>query len=56
MLSQKILSKFNIILNENTEFKKNILKIYYTENIGWKLFLKDKSCLYLPDKKKLIKS
>ncbi len=47
----KILSKFNSVLNENTEFKKNILKIYYTENIGWKLFLKDKSCLYLPDKK-----
>ena len=47
----KILSKFNSVLNENTEFKKNISKIYYTENIGWKLFLKDKSCLYLPDKK-----
>ena len=26
-------------------------KIYFSENIGWKIFFKDKSCLYLPIKK-----
>merc|ERR1711991_1311676 len=56
-LEEKALTKFNEILNLHNELKKNIQKVYFTKNIGWKVFFKDKSCLYLPDKKidKIIK-
>jgi len=50
-LEEKALTKFNEILNLHNELKKNIQKVYFTKNIGWKVFFKDKSCLYLPDKK-----
>ena len=50
-LEKKALTKFNEILNLHNELKKNIQKVYFTKNIGWKVFFKDKSCLYLPDKK-----
>ena len=50
-LNKEKLKKFNKILTEETKLKKNILKINYTANIGWKIFFKDQSCLYLPDKK-----
>ena len=50
-LQPKTLVEFNKILINNNVLKKNISKIYYTENIGWKIFLKDQSCLYLPEKK-----
>ena len=50
-LEEKALTKFNEILNLHNELKKNIQKVYFTKNIGWKIFFKDKSCLYLPDKK-----
>ncbi len=50
-IQPRVLAKFNKILNKHIELKKNVLKIYYTESIGWKLFLKDESCLYLPAQK-----
>ena len=50
-LEKKALTKFNEILNRHNELKKNIQKVYFSKNIGWKVFFKDKSCLYLPDKK-----
>ena len=50
-LITKSLRKFNKILNSNIELKKSVSKIYFSENIGWKIFFKDKSCLYLPIKK-----
>ena len=42
--------EFKNLIRHN-ELKKNIQKVYFTKNIGWKVFFKDKSCLYLPDKK-----
>ena len=50
-LKTKSLRNFNKILNSNIELKKSVSKIYFSENIGWKIFFKDKSCLYLPIKK-----
>ena len=50
-LEEKALTKFNEILNRHNELKINIQKVNFTKNIGWKVFFKDKSCLYLPDKK-----
>ena len=50
-VNQEKLMMFNKIMSLHNELKQNIQRIYYTENIGWRLFLKDKSCLYLPDEK-----
>ena len=45
------LDKFNIALNKNNDFKLLINKIIYQENVGWKVFLKDNTCVYLPKEK-----
>jgi len=45
------LEKFNIALNKNNDFKLLINKIIYQENLGWKVFLKDNTCVYLPKEK-----
>ena len=45
------LDKFNIALNKNNDFKLLINKIIYHENVGWKVFLKDNTCVYLPKEK-----
>ena len=45
---KEALRKFNKILSSDIQLKNNILKVYFSENIGWKIFLRDSSCLYLP--------
>ena len=45
------LHKFNIALNKNNDFKLLVNKIIYQENVGWKVFLKDNTCVYLPKEK-----
>ena len=45
---KEALRKFNKILSADIQLKNNILKVYFSENIGWKIFLRDSSCLYLP--------
>jgi len=50
-LNPKELDKFSIALNKNNDFKLLINKIIYQENIGWKVFLKDNTCVYLPKEK-----
>ena len=47
-LEKEELKKFNKILIDDIHLKESILKVYFSENIGWKIFFKDKSCLYLP--------
>ncbi len=47
-LNPKELDKLSIVLNKNNDFKLLINKIIYQENIGWKVFLKDNTCVYLP--------
>ncbi len=41
----------NSFLDKKKEFTSTIEKIHYEENIGWKFFLSDQTCLYAPDKK-----
>ena len=41
----------NSFLDSKKEFKSIIEKIHYEENVGWKFFLSDQTCLYAPDKK-----
>lgn len=50
-LNPKELDKFSIALYKNNDFKLLINKIIYEENIGWKVFLKDNTCVYLPKEK-----
>ena len=40
--------KLNDVLKKNKKFKKNIKFIFFSENIGWKILLKDSTCLQLP--------
>ena len=53
-LNKEKLKKFNKILTEETKLKKNILKINYTANIGWKYSLKI-NLVYIFLIKKLLK-
>ena len=39
-LEEKALTKFNEILNRHNELKKIFKKVYFTKNIGWKVFLR----------------
>ena len=50
-LNSKELEKLSITLDKNSDFKLLINKIIYQENIGWKVFLKDNTCVYLPKEK-----
>ena len=50
-LNKKKFSYLNNILNKKVEFKSLIKNIYYYENTGWQLILRDKTCLILPEKK-----
>ncbi|MEC8265188.1 MAG: cell division protein FtsQ/DivIB, partial [Pseudomonadota bacterium] len=50
-LKKESLKKFNKILSTDTKLKKSILKVNFAENIGWKIFFKNKSCLFLPEER-----
>jgi cell division septal protein FtsQ len=50
-LNKKKFAYLNNILNKKVQFKSLIKNIYYYENTGWQLILRDKTCLILPEKK-----
>ena len=50
-LNKKKFSYLNNVLNKKVQFKSLIKNIYYYENTGWQLILRDKTCLILPEKK-----
>tara|TARA_B100001559_G_C16481292_1_gene613878 strand:- start:446 stop:1144 length:699 start_codon:yes stop_codon:yes gene_type:complete len=50
-LNKKKLSYLNNALEKKNEFKSSIQNIYYYENTGWKIILRDKTCVILPEKK-----
>ncbi len=47
-IDKKKFLKLNNVLKDNKSFKNNIKLIFFSENIGWKILLKDRTCLQLP--------
>ena len=50
-LNKKKFSYLNNALEKKNQFKSSIKNIYYYENTGWKIILRDKTCVILPEKK-----
>ena len=50
-LNPKELNKLSNALDKHSTFKLMINKINYLDHIGWKVFLKDDTCVYLPKEK-----
>ena len=50
-LNKKKFANLNNVLNKKVQFKSSIRNIYYYENTGWRIILRDKTCLILPEKK-----
>ena len=50
-LNKKKFSYLNNALEKKNQFKSSIQNIYYYENTGWKIILRDKTCVILPEKK-----
>ena len=50
-LNKKKFSYLNNALKKKNQFKSSIQNIYYYENTGWKIILRDKTCVILPEKK-----
>ena len=50
-LNPQELNKLSNALDKHSNFKLSINKINYQDNIGWKVFLKDDTCVFLPKEK-----
>ena len=50
MLKKKKLKEFNKAAKKYDFLSKKVSKIFYSQNIGWKVYLFDRKCLFLPEK------